>query len=406
VPWPVFVLLFVSVWINYIDRGTLGVAAPVLAPELGIDPTKMGVLLSAFFWTYSICLFFAGWMVDRLNVVKFYAAGFFIWSVATLGTGVAGSFVSLLLLRMLLGAGESVAFPSYCRILAAGFPEYKRGMANALIDVGTKAGPAVGTFLGGMLVASYGWRGMFLAMGAASLLWLAPWLCMAPNDLVGGSMVRRLPGPGVGEIMRKREAWATFFGLFFFNYTFYFLISWLPSYLVSERHLSVRMMATFGALPFVAMAAASLTGGWVSDLLVFRGVPVERVRKTFAVSGSLLSGLTLPGATISNMPVAMILTVVSFIGIGILTSNLWAITQTLAGPRAAGKWTGVQNGIGNMGGVLAPILTGWTVTKLGSYNAAFLIASVSMLCGALMYGPVLGRIVPSKWNTSGETDVV
>lgn len=394
---PVFGLLVLSVWINYIDRGTLGVAAPTLAPELNLSATQMGYLLSAFFWTYSICLFISGWMVDRVNVVRFYAAGFLVWSIATLATGYTSGFVSILWLRMLLGIGESVSFPAYSRIITAGFPEHKRGFANAMVDVGTKAGPALGTFAGGMLVARFGWRGMFIAVGIASVLWLIPWLATAPSDLMSGG-VSSSRGPSLVEIASKRQAWATFLGLFFYNYAFFFLITWLPSYLVNQRHYSMKTMAVAGALPFIATAISSLSAGMVTDRLIAKGIPVWKVRQRTAVLGLLIAGFTLPGSTALNENVGMFFLLVASVGIGIFTSNLWAITQTLSGPLAAGRWTGLQNGIGNMGSLSAPIITGWSVDLLGSFNVAFLIASGALLISAALFTLMLGKVEPIVWK--------
>jgi MFS transporter, ACS family, D-galactonate transporter len=139
-------LLFTSVWINYIDRGNLGVAAPVLAPALGLGPAQMGVLFSAFFWTYSLFQIASGWVADRYDVNRVYATGFFLWSAATLLTGFTSTLAGLLALRMMLGMSESVAYPRYAHILAHYCPEQKRGFANALVDVGTKAGPALAVY--------------------------------------------------------------------------------------------------------------------------------------------------------------------------------------------------------------------------------------------------------------------
>src|SRR5262245_14224219 len=123
-------LLVFSVWLNYLDRGNLGVAAPVLAPELGLDGKRMGLLLSAFFWTYAGLQPLAGWIADRVNVYRLYAAGLAVWSLAVVGMGFSGGLVSLLLWRLLLGAGESVAYPAYARLFAEGVPEERRGWAN------------------------------------------------------------------------------------------------------------------------------------------------------------------------------------------------------------------------------------------------------------------------------------
>src|SRR5258707_8311666 len=148
--WGILALMFVSVAINYIDRGSLSTAAPLLQAEMRIPPARLGLLLSSFFWTYALMQIVSGLVVDRCEVTWVMAFGFALWSIATAATGLAGSFVVLLILRLLLGIGESVAYPCYSKIIAAYFSEHQRGLANGLIDAGTKLGPPLGMLSGGM----------------------------------------------------------------------------------------------------------------------------------------------------------------------------------------------------------------------------------------------------------------
>jgi MFS family permease len=182
-----------------------------------------------------------------LDVYRLYSAAFAVWSLAAALGGLAGGFESLLVSRLILGAGESIAYPAYSRVLAASFEEGRRGFANALIDVGTKAGPALGTFSGGLAIQAWGWRPFFFWMGALSLLWLVPWMRSAPSAL-SPHAVERVRLQPVSRVLRLGQAWVTFLGLFYFNYAFYFLLTWLPSYLVSERKFTLRSMAVYGAL--------------------------------------------------------------------------------------------------------------------------------------------------------------
>lgn len=382
-----FVLLCISVWINYIDRGNLSVAAPALAPELQLTPSQMGVLLSGFFWTYSLLQPVAGWLIDRYDTYRLYAAAFAIWSIAVAAGGLATGFYSLLATRLLLGAGESLAYPAYSRLLAAGFTEDRRGFANSMIDAGTKAGPALGTFLGAMVIAQWGWRPFFFVMGIASLLWLIPWNASIPaKTTLAAKKVKTV------NIFVYRDSYVTFAGLFCFNYAYYFLLTWLPTYLVKERHFSLRAMAIYGALPFAATAIASVATATYADKRGRQtGAPGE-VRRKLAVAGLILAAAALSGSTMLENNPAMICLVVAFIGIGMFTANCWAISQTLAGPRAAGTWTGWQNAVGNMGGVIAPIVTGWSVSYTGSFLAAFYGASAIMLIACVLYGIALGPI--------------
>jgi len=373
------------------DRGNLSVAAPALTPEMGLTPTQTGILLSAFFWTYSLLQPAAGWLVDRYDVYRLYGAAFAVWSVAVAAGGLATGFYTLLLSRLALGIGESLAYPAYSRILASGFPEQRRGFANAMIDAGTKGGPALGTLVGGLLVESWGWRWFFGAMGLLSLIWLLPWFRAIPS--VPAVRVKTVAVPPL-KILRLRKAWITFLGLFCFNYAFYFLLTWLPSYLVRERNFSMREMALYGALPFCATAIASLTVGAWADRRIRRTGNPGRLRRSIAVTGLSLCAVSLLASSSAPMPAALILLVVAFVGIGLFTSCVWAITQTLAGPAAAGSWTGWQNAVGNMGGVVAPILTGWTVSFTGSFSWAFAAASAMLLCSAVLYGLLLGAVEP------------
>ena len=172
-------LLVLSVLINYIDRGNLSIAAPLLKNELGLSASQLGILFSAFFWTYTVMLFVCGWFIDRFDVNRILAFGFLVWSFAT-ATGVVNGFTMFLAMRLLLGIGESVAFPCYSKILAQNLPEHRRGFANGAIIAGMKCGPAAGTLGAGVLMAKYGWRPVFIGIGLLSLAWLPVWIGSCP----------------------------------------------------------------------------------------------------------------------------------------------------------------------------------------------------------------------------------
>jgi MFS family permease len=394
----ILVLLVLSVAINYLDRGILSVSAPLLKGDLTLSPTQMGLLFSAFFWSYSVFQLAAGWLVDRYDVKYVFSAGFLLWCLATASVGLTTGFGWLLCARVMLGIGESVAYPAYSRILARDFPENRRGLANALVDAGSKIGPALSTLAGGLLVSRFGWRALFAGMGIGGLLWLLPWALAAPSGRTS-TLVQDSGQPiRMVAILRRREAWGTYLGMFCLGYVWYFLISWLPSYLVAARGLSMRSMAVLGSLPFWAMAATSVLGGWFSDRLIRRGASVTRVRKTFVTGGLLLCCVTLsPAAAVRNGDLSVLLLVVSCSALGLFTSNVWAITQTLAGPQAAGSWTGIQNAIGNLGGVISPVLTGVVLEWTGSYSLAFALASTMLLVGAASYLILVREISPLPW---------
>jgi MFS family permease len=398
--WGALALLAVSGFLNYFDRSNLSVGASQIQSELHLDSYQLGMLLSAFFWTYALMqiLLIAGWLVERFNVCWILAGGFLLWSGATAATGAARTFAVVFGLRLVLGIGESIAYPSYSRLLANYFPEQRRGIANALIDAGTKLGPALGTLLGGWLMILYGWRAFFVGLGVGSLLWLVPWLLLMPHGK--GAETREHPEamPSAWDILRQRPAICTAVGLFCSNYFWYFLITWLPLYLEKERHFSLERMTTVASIAYFAIAISSTLAGYLSDRWIARGACPNRVRKGFAGVGLTLSTIILPVALVDNPNIATALLLTACFCFGIYTANVFAITQTLAGPRASGKWTSLQNGFANFAGVTAPWLTGWIVNQTGQFYWAFVVAAAIVLAGAAIFVFGITRIEPVRWT--------
>ncbi len=395
--WIFLSLLVLSVCINYIDRGSLGIAGPLLRSDLKLDPYEFGKLLSAFFWTYAPMQIVSGWLVDRFNVNHVYATGFFVWSVATLITGSISTASELLLLRLVLGMGESVAYPAYSKIISANFPEHHRGLANGLIDSGSKLGPAIGVLLGGLFMAELGWRVFFWGMGFASLLWLVPWFIWAPKDQIV-ELKDKLPTPSLKRILSLRAAWGNYLGLLCANYVWYFIVLWLPSYFVTERHYTPKQMALLGSLPYWAVALASSFGGLLADRCISRGGQPVRVRKAFIAGGLLFSTLILPAAMVKDQTISLVLLSLGCFAFGFFSSNHWALAQTLAGPLAAGKWTGLANAVGNIPGILAPWFTGWVVRETGEFYYAFVVCAIFAVLGTFFYVFVIDRYETINWS--------
>ncbi|HKE26529.1 MAG TPA: MFS transporter [Bryobacteraceae bacterium] len=401
--WSVLLLLVISGFLNYFDRSNLSAGAADIQRDLGLSYTQIGNLLGAFFWTYALCqlLSISGWLVDRFNVGWILAIGFFLWSAATAATGLAQVFATVFALRLLLGVGESIAYPSYSRILVNHYPEHHRGLANALIDAGTKCGPALGTLLGGLLIERFGWRAFFVGLGLASFVWIGPWLVLMPRGKADAAPADAGDAPSVFEILGQRSAVFSALGLFCSNYFWYFLLTWLPLYLEKERHFSKDRWAVVGSLAYFLIAVSSVMSGRFSDLWIARGGSPTRVRKTFAGAGLALSTMIAAVAVIQNATWAMTVLMITCLCYGLFSSNLFAMTQTLAGPRAAGKWTAIQNGFGNFAGVAAPWFTGMVVQRTGHFYLAFVAAAAVALAGAGMFVLGIGRVEPVRWGAQG-----
>jgi len=399
--WTVLVLLVLAGFINYVDRGNISIAAPLLKDELHLSATQLGILLASFFWTYAAFQLVSGWLVDHFDVNWVIAVGFLVWSAATAATGLVQGLAALVAMRLILGVGESVAYPSYSKILALHFPEHHRGIANAAVSAGVSCGPAFGLFFGGMLVARFGWRPFFIFLGLACMLWLIPWIKWMPRGpaLDAASVSTSAHSPSILQILGQRSAWGTCGGLFSLDYVSYFLLTWMPFYLVRERHFSMDQMAQTGGAAYLLAAISGMAAGYLSDRWIVSGGTPTRVRKTVMIVGMATSAIALAVCAAAGSVLAVICLSLAAIGYGICTSNLWAITQTLAGTKAAGRWTGLQNFVGNMAGAVGPALTGLVVDKTGRFFWAFAIAAAVALTGVLFWLVVVGPVEAVQWRS-------
>jgi MFS family permease len=401
----VVALLTLAAFINYVDRGNLATAGPLIRDQFALSNAQLGLLLSAFFWSYAPGQLPAGWLAERLDARRILAVGLAVWGVATALTGLASGFIMLLILRVMLGLGESVMYPASFKILACEALEVERGRANGWLAAGQLSGPAFGTLAGGLLMAWFGWRVVFVAAGCASVLWLWPWLRTPRVPLLAPA--RATPGgPPTRALLRSRELWGSCLGNFCEGYVLYLILSWLPVYLVKTHGLTMAQMAQLGAGVYALAAATSVLSGWASDRWLKAGASSNRVRKT-----ALLTGLAALAACLSVCAFAGSLGTLSALagcglGLGMLVPAIFASAQTLAGSGAAARWMGVQNFSANLAGISAPVITGVVVDRTGSFSSAFLIAAAAALVGMFAYGVIVRRIEPVDWRTAGVAGLV
>ena len=365
--WIVVLLLLLSVAINYVDRGSLSVAAPLLSKEFNLLPDQMGVLLSGFFWSYAVFQLVSGWLVDRYDVKWVYAAGFCVWSLAMAGTGMVGSFAGLVAARVLLGIGESVGYPAISQIVvrhvraararAAQRAHRRRHQDRSRPEHHDRRARGHSIRLARAVYCD-GSRGVDLADSVA----------VADAGAAGTSEPeQKRTGPTLPEMLCRREVWGTSLAMFSLGYVWYFLLDLAP---VVPGQRTAFFHGTNGDHGIASVLGDGAWRPWPAA-----GLPTDgsrgahsptRARRTMVLAGLAACGvLILPVGYVADAGLALGLLMAACAGLGLFTSNVWAITQTLAGPEAAGQWSGFQNFIGNLGGVVSPLLAGVIVKQTG-----------------------------------------
>jgi ACS family D-galactonate transporter-like MFS transporter len=391
VRWVIVGVLSVGMIIAYVSRSALSVplAMPEFIRSFHLSLTDRGMLNSAFFWTYAVFQIPCGWLVDRYGVKFPYFVGFTLWCLASASTALTRAIPQLILVQVLLGAGQAVVVPASYRWIRYHFVEKERGLAVALYMTGTKLGPAIGTPLAAWLIGMYDWRVMFVLIGLGGMLWLVPWLLLVENDdrqLERASVKRDGARPvPFGRIMASPVIWGTIIASFCYMYFVYFCITWMPAYFIERRHLTLGKMGLYVFFSFGGMAIVATAAGWAADLLIGRGRNPVTVRKCFTIAGFAIACTELIGARASSLDTALLFAVVSLSGLGLATANYWALTQTLIPGAAIGRISGIQNCACSLAGIVAPIFTGWLLQKTGSYEAPMMAILVVLVIGVLSY---------------------
>jgi MFS family permease len=401
-PKQVVFLLTLALLINYIDRGNLATAGPLLLNELKLSPTQLGTLLSAFYFAYAAAMVPAGWLADRYGAKMVLGIGVAIWSVATFMTGFVTSFAALLVLRLLLGLGESPIMPGTSKLIRTRVGSGRIGFANGVVSFGYQVGPAVGTFAGGLLMARLGWRPVFMLFGALSLLWLLPWARVRINDETSRGRGEFSEAPRFGTILRQRALWGASLGNFGLNYSFFFTLAWLPTYLVKARGFSMDEMAQIAAPAYALAAVTAVIGGlWIDRCTRVEGSS-SGAQKWLMVFGYLSSLVAMVGMALlpRNGSIAC-LYVYELFG-GLASPCLYAAAQIFAGPAATARWVGVQNLCGILPGIVAPALTGVLIDASGSYVSAFVVAGIANAIGFIGWVLVMPRVAPIAWKSLAE----
>ncbi len=379
-------LLGLALLLNFVDRGAIGVAAPLMKADLHLTATQFGVAVSAFFWIYGPAHPLVGWLVDRVSVYRLFAMGVALWALSTFLTGFVGGLTGLIVLRMMLGVGESCGFSGSSKMIARHVPPERRGLANAVVAAGIALGPAVGTLAGGAILGGWGWRAVFIAFGAGTLLWLVPWLVVV-RDLPQGSDPEQTAAPTPYRVLLAQPAlWLMGLCNATANFCSFFVIVWLPLYLITSRGLSISTMAAFATATYVVQALSSLGWGQLSDHWIRQGRDEGTVRRQIAIAGQIGMAIGVLGIAYAGSPAAVLAwLLLTGAAMGIGPTMVFALGQIYAGPRLAGSWIGWQTGIASISGIFGPIVTGAIVDATGSYVGAFVFVAAVSTVGALLF---------------------
>lgn len=410
--WRIAWLLGIGVLVNYFDRVNVSIAHEALRSEFGLSNVGFGYVVGAFNWTYAALQLPMGVLLDRVGVRIIGRISALLWSLASFGAAVAPNIYSFFSMRLLLGIGEAPTFPANAKAIGHWFPRQERSFATSLFDGAAKFGPAVGAIGIGMLTIHFGWRWSFAATGALSFLYFlafyfvytdpkhdaklseteAQFLAQggADEDHTAG----RTAGAPLSYLLCQRKVWGLVIGFFGYNYCFYLLLYWLPSYF-SQLRLDALHSALYTSIPWLfATACDLLIGGWLVDRLIRHGHEESMVRKAVLVGGTAL-GLAIAGAIFSrNAVVAAVWISIALGGLSAAAPVGWSIPALLAPPNSAGKVGSILNTGNQIAGIVAPVATGYLAGPANSFPRAFAAAAAVLILGILAYFALLGKIEP------------
>jgi MFS transporter, ACS family, D-galactonate transporter len=401
--WTVVFLIFLATSINYLDRANLGIAGPDMMKDIGLSKTEFGLLGSAFFWTYALMQIPVGSIVDKLGPRITYGVAVVWWSIFSALTATGRSIGLLVGIRALMGIGESPAFPTNTRVISDWLPSKERGLANGFFTMGIAVGAGLTTPLVAWIVQTFGWRASFIVTGALGLVWVLFWFANFKNKpsentkvnkaeleyILDGQLENSKEAATIPlkwyQLLRYRNVWGILFGLFAQDYLLYLMLTWLPTYLVIERHMTLLKAGFNSIIPWIAASIGAVLGGYLSDRLIKKGWNPIAARKIIMIIGMIFSLAIIPAAFVTNTQMALALIAISLGGMMFANGGSWAIVADIAPKSMVGVLAGMQNLVGNLSGWIAPILTGFLADQLHSFIAALVVAGAIGALAVILY---------------------
>jgi MFS family permease len=415
-------LLGLGVVVTYLDRINLSVSREALESSFGISLVMFGYLLSAFSWTYGAMQVPAGWLLDRFGIKRIGRLGTFLWSCASFAAALSTGVSTMLGARLMLGVAESPIFPANAKAIGDWFPSHERSFPMAITDGAAKFASAIGVPLIGLLLIRFGWRWAFATTGFISFAYflLFFWIYRSPSEdpdlspaefaYITGNRNQNPVGsvaPGglnklsVLELLREKKVLGLALGWGAYNYSFYLLLTWLPSYLSLSLHLDLAHSVVYTSIPWVIATCADVfIGGWLIDTLIRAGWKPNRVRKTAMVLGMSM-GLAIWGTRSAHTPFEALSWIsIALCGLSIAAPVAWTVPSLIVQPENVGVVGAIANFSSQVAGICAPIVTAYIYSLTKSFSSAFATATAVLLVGIFGYVVLLRQIVPIQSKSS------
>jgi ACS family hexuronate transporter-like MFS transporter len=406
--WVICSLLFAGATINYVDRQVLAVLKPTLQAQLGWSEVGYGNIVTAFQAAYALGMLLVGRFVDRVGARAGLAATAAFWALATMAHAAASGVLGFSAARAALGVGEAGLFPSSGKAVAEHFAQRERSLAMGLVNSGTNVGPILCPLLAPWLVATVGWRGTFVAMGALALVWIVPWLAVMPPRERGGATASA-PGPSVSGVsvaaparaalpwralLSRREAWAITLAKLVTDAIWWLFLYWIPDFLSRNHGLDLKRLGP----PLVAIYALALIGsvggGWLSSRLMRGGTSMNAARKTTMLLAALAVLPILGAAHTSSLWTAVLLVGMAVGGHQAFSTNLLTLPSDLFPVGTVASMMGLAGLGGATGGILIAQIAGRVLQLTGSYDALFVMAASAYLAALGLLHLISPRLEP------------
>jgi MFS family permease len=426
VRWGIAVLLGLGVIINYFDRTNISVAGVALSTEYHLSSVQFGFVASAYLWTYALIQVPIGALLDRVGVKWMTRVGTILWSLATFMTAIVSGYGLIILSRLILGVAEAPVFPAASKATGYWFPIQERGLATSAFDAAAKVSNVIGVPFVALVVSLYGWRGAFWATGALSVLYgILFWIMyrdpsqskrISPEERTyieeGGAQADNVAPANtlasLGYLLRQPKIWGMALGFAAYGYTFYLFLTWLPSYIEKQLHVSILKSAGLVAIIWgVATITDIVIGGWLVDYLIKRGNDPTRVRKTIFIVGMLMGIAILGAAFTTSVPLIVMWLSISLGGLAFAAPVGWSIPSLIAPKGTVGVVGAIMNFFNNIAGIIAPLVAGFVLDTTHSFVLNFIIAAIILVLGIVCYLVLLGKIeqLPAQFEEKRVNEV-